>query len=93
MCLQVPYSTIGRRPTAAAAAAACSADPACKAYNSEGELKSCAGCEGGSDCCVFPAGAVDFPAADKIDLWIKTGASPPAEWAAVSLLYQSSSCL
>jgi hypothetical protein len=87
----VPYSTIGRRDTVEEASAACKADPRCKAYNSDGELKSCAGCEGGSNCCVYPAGAQDFPAADRIDLFVKNGAAPPVEWAdalsAGSLLY------
>ena len=80
----VPYGpNIGaRHSNLADAAAACSADPSCKAYNSDGELKACAGCEGGSDCCVYPAGAMDFPPADRVDLFVKTGSAPPAEWAA-----------
>jgi hypothetical protein len=77
----VPYATIGKRESAAAAATACDAMAECAAYNSDGELKSCAGCEGGSDCCVYPAGAQDFPAADRVDLFVKTGSAPPAEWA------------
>jgi hypothetical protein len=78
-----PYAPVLSKATSlAAAAAACSADPACKAYNSDGELKACAGCEGGSDCCVYPAGAMDFPPADRVDLFVKTGAAPPSEWAA-----------
>ena len=87
----VPYATMGRRSSAAEAAAACAALPGCAAYNSDGELKSCAGCEGGSDCCVYPAGATDFPAADRLDLFVKQGLAPPAAWAAGmaegSLLY------
>jgi hypothetical protein len=87
----VPYSTMGRRATPEAAAAACLADASCKAYNSDGELKRCVGCEGGSSCCVYPAGAQDFPAADRIDLFVKNGAAPPKDWeagaAAGSLLY------
>ena len=80
----VPYGpNIGaRHSNLADAAAACSADPSCKAYNSDGGLKACAGCEGGSDCCVYPAGAMDFPPADRVDLFVKTGSAPPAEWAA-----------
>jgi hypothetical protein len=56
-----------------------------QAYNSLGELKQCAGCEGGSDCCVYPHGAQDW---DSIfttaapDLYVKKGGPPPQEWAA-----------
>ena len=87
----VPFAAMRMEPTIELAAAACAADPACAAYNSDGELKRCAGCEGGSDCCVYPAGAQDFPAADRSDLFVKQGNPPPPEWqaglAAGSLLY------
>jgi hypothetical protein len=77
----VPYSSMGARlPSATAAAAACSADPTCAGYNSDGQLKSHVGCEWGSDFCVYPAGAQDFVAADRVDLFVKNGAAPPAEW-------------
>jgi hypothetical protein len=79
----VPYATMRALATEAEAAAACAADARCKAYNSKGELKRCAGCEGGSDCCVYPRGAMDFPAADGVDLFVKNPAdAPPAQWAA-----------
>ena len=46
----VPYATYAR--AVSDPLAECNADDSCKAYNSKGELKRCAGCEGGSDCCV-----------------------------------------
>ena len=86
----VPFSTYST-VAPSTAQAACDADVKCKAYNSKGALKRCAGCEGGSDCCVYPRGAQDFPAANGIELFVKQGSSAPQEWQAGidagSLLY------
>jgi hypothetical protein len=47
----VPYATYST-VASGDARAACDKDVKCAAYNSKGALKRCAGCEGGSDCCV-----------------------------------------
>ena len=77
--------------TAEEANIACTKDPVCRAYNSNGELKKFAGCEWGSDWCIYPHGAQEFAAANEIDLYVKTGAAPPEQWvqgiAAGSILY------
>eukprot|EP00035_Acanthoeca_spectabilis_P014265 m.271436 g.271436 ORF g.271436 m.271436 type:complete len:952 (-) comp16091_c0_seq1:156-3011(-) len=73
-----------------AVAAACTAEPECRAFNSNGSLKQRADCGWGSEHCVYPQGQ-PFAAADATDLYIKQGAPPPAEWADAvadgSLLY------
>lgn len=63
-----------------AVAAACTAEPECRAFNSNGSLKQRADCGWGSEHCVYPQGQ-PFAAADITDLYIKQGAPPPAEWA------------
>jgi hypothetical protein len=56
-----------------------------QAYNSNGELKSCVGCELGSACCIYPHGAQDWDSIFSTaapDLFIKEGTPPPQEWTA-----------
>lgn len=67
-------------PTAAAARTACNLSPDCRAYTSTGWLKAHAGCEWGSDWCIYPHGFTEYPAAAGVELYIKTGAAPPPEW-------------
>ena len=62
-------------------AANCSANPKCQAFNSDGSLKAFASCSWGSEYCVYPQGQ-PFPAADRLDLYVKQGAPPPQEWRA-----------
>ena len=79
----VPYGkNLASFPTAAAARAACTARPDCAAYTSTGRLKQHAGCEWGSDWCIYPHGFTEYPAARGVELYVKTGASPPAAWQA-----------
>jgi hypothetical protein len=77
-------------PSLAAAAAACGRTPGCVAFNSLGQLKSCAGCDLSPECCVYPQGQ-PFDPANGIDLFVATGRAPPPEWVAGindgSLLY------
>lgn len=72
-------SPLSSNCTVADIAAACNADPACSAFNTEGSLKSRADCGWGSVHCVFPQGQ-PYADADTVDLYIKHGADPPAEW-------------
>ena len=71
-------------------AEACSDDPVCRAFNSDGFLKARANCGWGPNYCAYPEGQ-PFPPADRVDLYIKQGNPPPIEWrdqvAAGSMLY------
>jgi hypothetical protein len=62
-------------------AANCSANPKCQAFNTDGLLKAFASCSWGSEYCVYPQGQ-PFPAADRLDLYVKQGVPPPQEWRA-----------
>lgn len=60
-------------------AAHCITTPGCVGFNTNGFLKSCAGCEVSSDCCVFPEGQ-PYPGLTSTDLYIRAAAPPPEEW-------------
>ena len=77
----VPFHTLRRVDARSLAdiAAACNADAECRAFNTLGELKRRADCGWGSDYCVYPQGQ-PYPPADGIDLFIKQGVAPPADW-------------
>ena len=61
------------------AAVQCGKTTGCVAYNSQGDLKSCAGCDFNPDCCIYPQGQ-PFADADGVDLFVHNGRAPPAEW-------------
>ena len=85
----VPFSNLRRacgpsrvNCTLATIAAACTADDACGAFNTDGYLKArTLGCAWGSNHCVFPQGQ-PFAGADLVDLFVKQGAPPPQAWEA-----------
>ena len=84
----VPFSNLRRacapssNCTLATIAAACTADDACGAFNTDGYLKArTLGCAWGSNHCVFPQGQ-PFAGADLVDLFVKQGSPPPQAWEA-----------
>ena len=78
----VPFATLRTLPNGSSLttiAAACHAEVNCRAFNSDAELKVRADCGWGSTHCVYPQGQ-PFPAADRVDLYLKQGLAPPTEW-------------
>jgi len=51
------------------------------AFNSDGLLKAFATCSRGAEYCVYPQGQ-PFAAAERVDLYLKQGVSPPQDWRA-----------